>query len=359
MPSGLTFPVVAVLNGNIHVVGGGSSGGATDLHFRYRPSTGNWDTMPPVPYLAQQPAGAVVNGKLHVCGGGFPNSGNRLADHFIYDPDSNSWTRATNLPVATAIHKAVAFDNKLYVLTGQPNKQSCLYYDQASKTWTQRNNLPDMHFWYSAIVADANAIYRFGGGGYTVPQKLAHQYDKTNDAWNALPDLPLALHALDGCLINDSLIYLGGGYNVSEKSYMWIYNVRSKTYHVTKSLPVARNYHYMVSIDNCVYLLGGNNNAFPNLNVSLQKLCPGNSPLSTASLFNGQPYSMAYRPGESILHLENDALVNIFDLNGRTVFKRHSAGDLILRYEDFHAGMYTIQIRMNGAVYTEKWIVTE
>ena len=39
VPVGLAFPVVVELNGEIHVIGGGSPAGATDLHLRYQPLT--------------------------------------------------------------------------------------------------------------------------------------------------------------------------------------------------------------------------------------------------------------------------------------------------------------------------------
>src|SRR6185436_19063756 len=104
LPFSFAFPVVVALRGEIHVMGGGASGGATDMHLRFKPSTGKWDTLPPVPYKAQQPAGAVVNGKIYFCGGGFPNSGSPLKNNYYYDPDSNKWFAATNMPVATAIH---------------------------------------------------------------------------------------------------------------------------------------------------------------------------------------------------------------------------------------------------------------
>lgn len=68
----LAFPVVVELRGNILVLGGGASAGATDIHLRYTPATDSWNTLPPVPYFAQQAAGEVVNDMNHFCGGGHP-----------------------------------------------------------------------------------------------------------------------------------------------------------------------------------------------------------------------------------------------------------------------------------------------
>jgi N-acetylneuraminic acid mutarotase len=361
LPLALSYPVVVALNGHIHVIGGGATGGATDIHLRYQPALDKWDTLAPVPYKAQQPAGAVVNGKIHFCGGGFPNTGTRLNKHYIYDPDSNKWTAAVNMPVATAIHKAASFDNKLYILTGQPDKQLCEIYDPIAKTWTQKNALPDQNFWYSAIVADKNAIYRFGGGGFAVPQNLAHSYDKLNDAWTPLPNLPLALHGLDGALVNDSLIFLTGGYNQADKNYVWIYNIRSKTYTVNKSLPIARTYHSTVTIDNCIYSVGGNNNTFPYVNITLLKLCPGSSPLQVQTVEKAKPYQLVQTPGYLELELRSgtgSAEIFIADISGKSIYRVNTEdGHVKIESAGFTPGMYMVNIECDGLYYTEKWIV--
>lgn len=49
IPLDFVFPVVVELRGNIHVLGGGSAGTATDMHVRYSPSTDTWDTLASLP----------------------------------------------------------------------------------------------------------------------------------------------------------------------------------------------------------------------------------------------------------------------------------------------------------------------
>ena len=95
IPASFTFPVVGVVNGKIHVMGGGGVGGATSAHYAYDPMTDTWESKAPVPYVAQQPAGTAVDGKIHFFGGGFPNSGSPLNDHHIYDPNNDSWDRSS------------------------------------------------------------------------------------------------------------------------------------------------------------------------------------------------------------------------------------------------------------------------
>ena len=366
LPVDLAFPVVVELNGNIHVMGGGASSVASDLHLRYTPSTDTWDTLAPVPYRAQQPAGAVVNGKIHFCGGGFPNTGTPLDLHYYYDPDSAQWYQAANMPVPTAIHKAVSLDGKMYVLSGQPNRYLCEYYDPVSDSWTQLNSLPDQNFWYGAIAATGQTIYRFGGGGYLSPVNLAHRYDKLNDTWVPLPVLPEALHAPAGVTINDSLIVYSGGYlSAVTKDKVWIYNTNAQTYTLSDSLPAARNYHSMVKVDTCIYSVGGYNISFPSMGFSLIKNCASNvvitsvpSPVTEVQ----KPYSISITPSVVSIYLDShyngDASVRLIDVTGRTVLSQGTGnGSIEIRNETLSTGLYLVIIYTGEQSYVERWAV--
>jgi N-acetylneuraminic acid mutarotase len=272
IPVGLTFPVVVALNGEIHVMGGGATGGATDIHLRYKPSTNKWDTLAPVPYKAQQPAGAVLNGKIHYFGGGYPNSGSPLKSHYVYNPDSNKWTVAAPLPIARAIMKAAAINGKIYAITGQPEKARADEYNPATNTWTSKNSLPDNNFWYSAIVVRNNEIFRFGGGGYTAPVNSVHKYDTISDSWISIATLSKSLHAPAGTAMG-SLIYITGGYNAGETKVTQIFDVNTLQFQTGLPLPSARSYHEMVTIDSCIYSVGGSNSSYPDMNTSLLRNC--------------------------------------------------------------------------------------
>lgn len=368
IPADLAFPVVVELRGNIHVIGGGSTGGATDLHLRYTPATNIWDTLPPVPYLAQQPAGAVVNDRIHFCGGGYPTTGQRLDLHYYYDPDSVQWFQAANLPVATAIHKATAYDGKLYVLSGQPDKALCEYYDPGNDTWYQKNPLPDQDYWYGALVSTSQTIFRFGGGAYFAPSKKAHRYNQLTDSWIPLPDLPIALHALAGVAMNDSMICISGGYGSSgETDKVWIYNINTQQYLPSDSLPVARNYHSMVKIDSCVYSVGGYKAGIPAIGTSLIKNC---APVIISAIADinkdlQKPYTMHISPSGIQIQIKEHALntgveIKLTDISGK-IIKQHIAGKndtfMMIENKTLINGMYAVILVIDNRIFTEKWVV--
>ncbi len=318
IPAGLAFPVVAALHGEIHVIGGGGSSGATDIHLRYNPTTNVWDTLAPVPYLAQQPAGAVLNGKIHYFGGGYPNSGTPLDDHYAYDPSNDTWSAAASLPIPRVIMKAAAINGKIYAMSGQPDKTRVDEYNPITDTWTLKNPLPDNNFWYSALVVHDNEMYRFGGGGYTSPVNFIHKYDSTNDSWINIASLPIALHAPAGASLGGK-IYITGGYNASATDVAQVFDVNTLLFKIIPPLPGARSYHEMVRIDSCIYSVGGHNNALPDMNVSLLGYCNPN--IVTVDERNSEASIHVFpNPASDYISFEtedmSDLTIEIFDIIG-------------------------------------------
>ncbi len=362
LPIDLTFPVVVELNGNIHVMGGGGPGGASNVHMRYTPATDTWDYRTDVPYLAQQPCGAVLDGKIHYCGGGYPNTGTPLNDHYVYDPALDSWTQAADLPFPTAINEAASINGLFYVLTGQPDKQLCQSYDPATDDWTAALPLPDLNFWYGAVLAMGNTIYRFGGGGFTAPTNVAHVYDVANDSWTPLPVMSDPLHAVAGANVGDSLICLSGGYYAqTEQDDVWLYHPLTQQYQPLEPLPVGRDYHSMVSAGGCVYVVGGNSDLDPNMGVSLIRNCSIGA-VGVNELANGwRPYVAAITPNGVQLQLTSGGsardLVELIDAQGKIITQRSLAsGSATLRGGDHATGAYSVVITTGGKRYMERWV---
>lgn len=359
MPTRLTFPVVGVINGNIHVVGGGGVTGATDLHLRYTPSTDKWDTLKPVPYLAQQPGGGVVNNKLHFFGGGYPNSGTRLDKHYVYDPSSDTWMQLPNVPIPRVIHKTAVLGDSIYVMSGQPDKRRVDVYNATNNTWKQYNNLPDDHFWYSGITTHNNKIYRFGGGGSISATDASHVYNASSDSWSSIKSLPKAMHAPEAETLGDS-IYITGGYASGYYlSGVYIYDIAKNTYSQGPFLNSERSYHNMVRIGSCVYVIGGNNNSNPDSTaVSLLRFCRGDDFATTdEDLVNPLQMSIGQSPSNIIINTNGndyDAVhIDITNILGETVYTNESTvGQIMLDKEKIlpTTGTYICTVRRGTAV---------
>lgn len=326
VPEEFTFPVVAVLDGNIHVMGGGGSGGATTAHYAYDPDTDTWTTKANVPYAAQQPAGAAIKGRLHFFGGGFPNSGSPVGSHFMYDPISDTWTEGASLTPARAIHDGVAINNDIYSIGGQGVSTLFQRYDADNDAWVTEPSLPDNQFWYGAHTSAGDKYYRFCGGGYTSPTNQADVFDASEGTWTSLPNFPAGVHAMAAAAIGDRIFLSGGYFDFQERAEVWEFDPQTNNYYMNSNpLPVGRNYHNMVSIDSCLYVLGGKHAIF-DVRRQVLRLCPYES----SGLFDreGNEALNAYFVSPNLIEVEvptslsEDAVLTVYDEAGRTIYQQ-------------------------------------
>ncbi len=323
MPEKLTFPVAVVADGKIHVMGGGATGGATTKHFQYNPANNTWTQKADVPYKAQQPAGAALGKQIHFFGGGFPNSGSPLKHHYIYNTETDSWKQAADLTQARAIHYGVSLNGLVYSLAGQGVSNWCEVYDEVNDSWQRKNNLPDTKFWYGAHVVTHGSIFRFCGGGYTAPVNDAHRYDPLSDTWSALSKAPVAIHGVGGAAVGDKIYLVGGYHDFEDSKEVWIYDLQSHSYQKGEALPVGRTYHNVLSLDDCIYSIGGNNAIDPTVGISLLRFCPDKTTSTNNKLVIDKP-SVEIYPAEIQIYFQDHLLqpwsIQLISPDGKIVF---------------------------------------
>lgn len=349
VPVKLAFPVVLELDGNIHVIGGGGPNGASQLHLRYLVKDDRWDTLAPVPYKAQQPGGAVVGGEIHYFGGGYPNSGTRLDDHYAYHPPTNSWRKQADLPIPRVIHKTAVLDEKIYVMSGQPDKSRVDIFNKADSSWSSGGNLPDGNFWYSGIAVHQQSIYRFGGGGSTSSAAEAHLFNSASE-WTSLPSLLTRNHAPAAAVMGDSIYIIGGYADYRYTTQCLVFNTSTQIYGKGPSLPEGRSYHSAVTVGKCIYSVGGHNDN-DQVGTSLIRHCLGD-PFSNLGITSGErQVPTVYFNGDGNLAISGlkdytgPAVVQLFDHKGMQLLSaeiNHGEEHLELSTKAFPAGIYTV-----------------
>lgn len=154
----------AVLNGKVHVVGGGNQSSTLDQHEAYDPQTDRWTSLAPLPSSRGNQALVVLNGKLYAIGGA--SGGKNFSDVDIYDPVTNTWSAGPPLPRARVAARAVNYRGALYVLGGEVTFSGAL--DDALRlnvqtgTWEAMTRMPDGRSYAGAVVL-GDAIYVVGG----------------------------------------------------------------------------------------------------------------------------------------------------------------------------------------------------
>ena len=184
---GLNAPAAAVIGRRIYVIGGFKT--TTNVPSAdvlvYDVDTHAWSNAAPLAEPRGGHAAAVVNGKIHVIGGG--NSRTTLANHSEYDPASDRWTERAPLSRSKGSPAAVGFGGKLYSIGGRSGPGDfgdVEIYDPATNTWSAGPAIEPRGTAGAGVYCDH--IYVFGGESQarntTVGEVL--RFDPSTNAWS-------------------------------------------------------------------------------------------------------------------------------------------------------------------------------
>ncbi len=230
MPTPRAMTGAAVINGKIYVIGGAidsSDFAATAAVEVYDPATDLWEGLTDMPVALWSPAAAAVDGKIYVIGGGAGDAlgeSSVFASVHVYDPASDSWDTATDMPTARAILGASVVDNLIYAVGGKSGGESIFssaleVYDAATDTWTTGADMPTVRDSLATATVDGR-VYAFGGlafrsdGPLMVAQEV-EVYDPGTNSWEQSTLMPDQRWGLGAAVVDGTVYLIGGGQNAT------------------------------------------------------------------------------------------------------------------------------------------------
>jgi len=210
---GLNAPAAVTLGGRIYLIGGfaGTTNLPVDSVQVFDPASATWSSAAPLPAPRGGHAAVVLDGKIHVLGGG--NSVSTIADHSVYDPATRSWSEAAPLPRAEGSPAAVVFGGKLYAIGGRSGSSDygdVYVYDAARDAWTRGPSIPPRGT--AGAVVYRGAIYVFGGESQALGKTLGDVLRLTRGAksWRRVSALPTARSYARAVVFHDAVFVVGG-----------------------------------------------------------------------------------------------------------------------------------------------------
>lgn len=189
---GLNAPAAATIGEMVYLIGGfgtTTNRPTTSVH-RYDTKTRTWSAVAALPAPRGGHAATVLDGRIHVIGGGNPMS--TIDDHSVYDPKTNQWTERAKLPRSMGSPAAVVFGGKLYSVGGRsgPGDFGDVHiYDPATDRWTPGVSIDARGTGGAAVVGQS--LYYFGGESQARRVVLddALRLDQGATSW--VPDTPM------------------------------------------------------------------------------------------------------------------------------------------------------------------------
>jgi len=217
---GLNAPAAALLDGKIYLTGGfrTDTNVPTADVLVYDIASRKWSEAAPLPAPRGGHAAVVLDGKIHVLGGG--NSQSTIADHDAYDPATNAWTRLAPLPRAEGSPAVVALGDKVYAIGGRsgPSDSGAVdIYDPATNTWSEGPKIEPRGT--AGAVVYCGAIHVFGGESQAKRQSLGEVLRlNRNGRWEQISTM-LTPRNFARAVVLDDAVYVVGGSPAPEASH--------------------------------------------------------------------------------------------------------------------------------------------
>ena len=223
------------IDGKIYVMGGGGNGSgeepplpsATTLKV-YTLASDSWTLKANMPTLRTALSTVAVNGKIYVIGGVARSSGwymdlaEATADELVsavevYDPETDTWTRKTDMPTARCGMGTVVVAGKIYTIGGLAANGKIMnvveVYDPGTDTWTQKADMPTARWNLGAVEANGkvyavcgNLLPPWEDGTVT----LVEVYDPNTDSWTKGVDMNFPRQAASIGQVNGEIYAIGG-----------------------------------------------------------------------------------------------------------------------------------------------------
>ena len=266
-------------------------------HFAIGDAAANeWRVISELPTPRGEFATAVVEGKIYLIGGtplenlrgvrrenepGIWKGPFGMSLVEVYDPQTNTWERLTDMPTVRSGAKAAVVAGRIYVLAGRVGKDRQAVnlktlkvvemYDPETDTWVRKQDLSVRRASFGIGVITGK-IYVIGGNVDPRDKKpedpgrvdLVEVYDPATDTWAKRADMPTRRDGVKAAVIGDTLYAIGGsgwppaGGGGPFLRTIEVYEPRINRWTKRPDMPTTpRTVFFSVVIAEKIYLIGG------------------------------------------------------------------------------------------------------
>jgi N-acetylneuraminic acid mutarotase len=171
-----------------------------------------WSKGTNLPIRLSEIRAIACNDKVYVIGGKITHDNSDLNDNedvafiFEYNPENETWTKKANMPTKRYDVALAVVGNKIYAISSKNEA-----YDTKTNTWQVLNPTPGGMAHLEAAVVDEK-IYVFGCEEDSYDKTM--MYNPQNDKWTEKAPLPTPRLGPNVAVIDDMICVMGGiGFN--------------------------------------------------------------------------------------------------------------------------------------------------
>ena len=243
-----------------HVVvltGGFDESGAKKETQCFVPSTLSWVSLPMMPHPRSHHGAAVCGGILYIMGGA--NS----APMCCFNPKQNKWSSlGTTFKLKGC--SVTCFQEELYLIGGEGSWQVVQIYNPIYDKWRSRASMETRRAGHTSVVLQ-ECIYAIAGHDGTVCQNSVECYNPLTDQWTKISSISKVRRFATATTVHDKIIVVGGFGDMTVTTIepsSEMFDLRTKQWSLVSSPLNPRAAHGIVSVDDTVYMFGGENEKF-------------------------------------------------------------------------------------------------
>ena len=258
-------PGVVALNNKIYVIGGyfPTFFGYNQTQEVYDPQTDTWQYAANIPIGESDMAVETYAGNIYAIGGWNVNMGGSLSYTLMYDPLANNWITKTAMITPVSGAGSVVMTDTIVILGGFFNSNNLAdvqIYDPALDSWSLGTPMPAGRSEFSAVFLNGK-VYAIGGvvsGGVTT--NTVSIYDPVANSWTAGPPLPEARASM-AVDVRQGKIYVVGGTNDrgsgTSVNTTFVFDPGLGSWSSVTPMPTARYATRAAVISDTIYVIGG------------------------------------------------------------------------------------------------------
>ena len=256
-------------NGNVLVVGGTTSSGATNSVQVFTPAMVSWQNVGNLITARTGHTATLLGDGTVLVVGGQTTGDTYLASAERYDPVSGTWTAVAGMAAAREGHTATLLANGQVLIAGGTTNggtylASAEVYDPSNGSWSAAAPMDTARVMHTATLLPSGLVLVTGGFDGTTTLDSAALFNPNGATWAAASSMHSPLHAHTATLLTDGTVLVAGGWQF-DGSYQvgYLYTPATNSWGDSLDYSVmkwARGYHTATRLPNGKVLVAGGMN---------------------------------------------------------------------------------------------------
>jgi hypothetical protein len=227
----------------------------------YDPSTDSWTKASPLPRNLDHIQGVALDGLVYYVGGLAAWPRPAVDSTYVYDPRLDRFESAAPMPRARGAGGVAAHDGKIYYAGGLSDGRAVAWfdvYDPKTDSWSSLPDMPRARDHFQAVVAKGR-LYAIGGRDGELGREIAATdvYDFATGRWSSAAPIPTPRGGFAAAVLAGEIYVIGGEDSEGAHATVEAYDPGTNTWRAADPLPDGRHGIQAVVCGGAIYIAAG------------------------------------------------------------------------------------------------------